>query len=320
MPEDTATLETSPITSPFEFDIGVAAKLGVEARSAEIATLKAPEEMLGVPSEIPVALYRGENPAVATVADLFERYRRHPQAKTGQAEVQTFEAFVNLVNRHKTDDSVIFADAEWRKPSFTAIIDYHQDASGGLAGNGRHRVHYAFPLSEEWKKWIEGDGQPMKQDAFAWFLEDRVAELSSPEDHEKVTYEAQFATTIATPAQLVELSRGLQVRVDAKIKATHTLQTGEGQISWEETHNGSDGKPLKVPGLFMLNIAPFFMGEKVRIPVRLRYRPQNGSVIWFYQIYRPDLHITEHVRGTLADARAKTELPTFEGRPEMSGS
>jgi uncharacterized protein YfdQ (DUF2303 family) len=320
MPEETAAIEASPVISPFEFDVGVVAKLGVEAKSAEVSMVKAPQGMLGVPSEIPVALYRGESPSVETLATLFEPYRLHPSRKTGQAEVQTFEAFTNLVNRHKTADSVIFADADWRKPSFTAIVDYHEDKSGGLAGNGKHRVHYAFPLSEEWKKWIEGDGQPMKQEAFAWFLEDRVAELSSPEDHEKVTYEAQFATTIATPAQLVELSRGLQVRVDAKIKATHTLQSGEGQISWEETHNGSDGKPLKVPGLFMLNIAPFFMGEKVRIPVRLRYRPQNGAVTWFYQIYRPDLHITEHVRSTLAEARAKTELPTFEDRPEMSAS
>jgi uncharacterized protein YfdQ (DUF2303 family) len=320
MPEETAALEASPIPSPFEFDLQTAAKLGVEAKGVEIIALKKPTELLGVPNEIPVALQRGLKPTVETLATLFEPYRIHPARKAGTAEVQTFEAFVNLVNRHKTEDSVIFADADWKKPSFTAIVDYHQDVSGGLAGNGKHRVHYAFPLSEEWKKWIESDGQPMKQEAFAWFLEDRVAELSSPEDSEKITYEAQFATTIATPAHLVELSRGLQVRVDAKIKAAHTLQTGEGQITWEETHNDADGKPLKVPGLFMLNIAPFFMGEKVRIPVRLRYRTQAGAVTWFYQIYRPDLHITEHVRSTLADARAKTELPTFEGRPEMSGS
>jgi uncharacterized protein YfdQ (DUF2303 family) len=320
MPEETATLEAAPVASPFDIDLRTAAKLGAEAKGVEIVTLKKPVELLGVPDEIPVALQRGIKPTVETLATLFEPYRMRPARKAGTAEVQTFEAFTNLVNRHKTPSSVIFADADWKKPSFTAIIDYHENATAGFADNGKHRVHYAFPLSEEWKKWIEGDGQPMKQEAFAWFLEDRVAELSSPDDHEKITYEAQFATTIATPAQLVELSRGLQVRVDAKIKATHTLQTGEGQISWEETHNGSDGKPLKVPGLFMLNIAPFFMGEKVRIPVRLRYRPQNGAVIWFYQIYRPDLHITEHVRSTLADAKAKTELPTFEGRPEMSGS
>ncbi|TIP21885.1 MAG: DUF2303 family protein, partial [Mesorhizobium sp.] len=73
---------------------------------------------------------------------------------------------------------VIFADADWRNPSFTAVIDYHEDVSGGLAAFGKHRIQYAFPLSEEWKKWIEMNGEPMKQAEFAYFLEDRVAELS----------------------------------------------------------------------------------------------------------------------------------------------
>lgn len=159
------------------------------------------------------------------------------------------------------------------------------------------------------------NGEPMKQEQFAYFLEDRVAELSAPTDHEKVTLEQQFATRIATPAQIVELSRGLQVHVNTRIKNATTLQTGEGQIQWEEAHNDADGKPLKVPGLFMLSIAPFFMGEKVRIPVRLRYRAGN-PLVWFYQIYRPDQFITEHVRNTLAEARARTELPAFEGVPE----
>ena len=72
----------------------------------------------------------------------------------------------------------------------------------------------------------------MDQRDFAWFLEDRVPELSSPTDHERVTLEHQFATTIATPAQLVELSRGLQVHADTRVKAVTVLQTGEGQVAW----------------------------------------------------------------------------------------
>lgn len=158
----------------------------------------------------------------------------------------------------------------------------------------------------------------MEQKEFAWFLEDRVAELASPTDHERVTLEDQFATTLATPAQVVELSRGLKVNVDTQVKVSTVLQTGEGQIAWEETHNGTDGKPIKVPGMFILYIAPFFMGEKVRVPVRLRYRPKDGKMIWFYQIYRPDIAITEHLRTHILEAKDILELPVFEGSPEMS--
>lgn len=304
--------------SPFEFDLDTAAKLGTKAAGIEIVALKTPDGIAGVPAEIPVALRRGDDPAINSVATLFETYRQFPQRKTGQAVALTFETFCDLVNRHRTDHSAIFADTAWRNPAITAVIDYHENKNGGQADNGKHRIHYAFPLSDEWKAWNEMNGQAMKQEEFAWFLEDRVAELSSPTDHEKATYEAQFAATIATPAQVVELSRGLKLTVDTRVKSAVTLQSGEGQIAWEETHNGADGKPIKVPGLFMLYIAPFFMGDKIRVPVRLRYRIKEGATTWFYQIYRPDLAITEHVRDTLAEARARTELPTYEGKPEIS--
>ena len=120
MPEETATLEAAPVASPFDIDLRTAAKLGAEAKGVEIVTLKKPVELLGVPDEIPVALQRGIKPTVETLATLFEPYRMRPARKAGTAEVQTFEAFTNLVNRHKTPSSVIFADADWKKPSFTA--------------------------------------------------------------------------------------------------------------------------------------------------------------------------------------------------------
>lgn len=316
--ELTEALEPLQIASPFSIDLETAAALGARAEGAEIVVIEPPEGMVGVPTQIPALLRRGETPGIVGVERLFEAYRTQPQRKTGTAEAQTFDAFIELVERHKTDDSAIFADADWRTPSFTAVIDYHQARNGGTAAFGEHRIRYAFPLSEEWQAWTKLDGARMTQEDFAYFLEDRVAELSSPTAEEKTQYERDFATTVATPSQLVELSRGLQVNVAAKVKAAHTLASGEGQITWEETHQDTNGKPLKVPGIFILAIAPFFMGDKMRIPVRLRYRPVNGSIVWFYQIYRPDQFVTEHVRHRLHDARQKTALPAFEGKPEMA--
>lgn len=310
-----ATLES---LSPFGIDLDIAAQLGAKAEGIEIVMIDKPVGMMGVPDKIPVALRRGSQPGVLAVAEHFESYRDRPQRKAGQAIAQTFESLVKLTNRHKTEHSAIFANMDWRKPSLTTVIDYHENAQAGRADRGKHRIHYAYPLSEEWQAWVKLNGEVMKQTDFAWFLEDRIPELSSPTEEEKIRYEKDFACTIATPAQVVELSRGLQVFVDTKVKNTTTLQSGEGQIAFEETHNGADGKPIKVPGLFMLAIAPFFMGDKIRIPVRLRYRTLGGNITWFYQIYRPDQFITEHVRNTLADVRAQTDLPTYEGTPEMA--
>ena len=50
--------------------------------------------------------------------------------------------------------------------------------------------------------------------------------------------------------------------------------------------------------------------------VCLRYRPDGASLVWYYEIYRPDETINQHVRDTLAEARERTGLPTYEGTPE----
>lgn len=303
-------------STPFSLDLAEAARLGAAAQGIEIVQIDAPEGFTGLPAKVPVALHRGDQPAVNALANVLESYRLHPKRKQGTAEAQTFESFCELINRHKSEHSAIFADADWRKPSFTAVIDYHHLGVDGQPDYGKHRVHYAFPLSEEWQAWNKMNGQKMTQEDFAYFLEDRVAELSAPTDEERIWLERDFATTVATPSQLVELSRGLQVNVASKVKAAHTLANGEGQIVWEESHQDANGQPLKVPGIFILSVPPFFMGDKMRIPVRLRYRAAGGSVVWFYQIYRPDQFITEHVRHALFDAREKTGLPTYEGKPE----
>lgn len=306
------------LASPFSIDLAEAARLGARAQGIEIVQIEAPAGSIGLPASVPVALHRGDAPSAHDLARTLEAYRLYPDRKKGTAEAQTFESFCELINRHKTANSAIFADADWCEPSFTAVIDYHHLGEGGQPDHGTHRVHYAFPLSEEWQAWNKMNGQKMTQEDFAYFLEDRVAELSSPTDEERIRFERDFATTIATPSQLVELSRGLQVNVASKVKAAHTLANGEGQIVWEESHQDANGQPLKVPGIFILSVSPFFMGETMRIPVRLRYRAAAGSVVWFYQIYRPDQFVTEHVRHALFDARQATGLPAYEGKPETA--
>lgn len=294
------------------------ARLGLLAKQIngiEIGAIKIGIDRGDLPETIPVAIRHGDKPELVSVKKLADEWRLRPERKTGTAEAQTLKAFIDLTNRHKSDDSAVFADADWKKPSFTAVLNYHKQGKGD-PDFADHKVFYPFPLSEEWQAWIRHNGAALSQSQFANFIEDHIAELSSPTDAEAATATRDFATTVANPAQLIELSRGLQVNVASKVKNAITLQTGEGQIAWEEAHNGADGKPIKVPGMFILAVSPFFMGEVVRIPVRLRYRVKEGTLAWSFHIYRPDLAVTERVRHDLADVAAATSLPTFEATPE----
>lgn len=308
---------TTPVAPGF--DARFIAELGIKGAQAQDLEIDLTSlEDAGLPTSIP-ALWDPKGATLISVQAEAEKYRLAPKARRGTAKALTLESFIALVNRHATEHSVVFADTTWTKPSFTAVIDYHPTEPRGGADFGKHRILYDFPLSEEWKAWVKMDGQQMSQLDFAVFLEDRIAELSAPMDAEKAALERDFATTIATPADLIQLSRKLHVTVESKVTNAHTLQSGAGQIQWEEEHKGDDGKPITVPGIFLLNIAPFFMGGKVRIPVRLRYRAK-GTITWSFHIYRPDEHVTDRVRTDLDTVARETERPVYEGAPEMAAA
>jgi uncharacterized protein YfdQ (DUF2303 family) len=270
----------------------------------------------GLPLEVPALLNR-KSGTVASVKEIVEAWRTAPERKTGTADVLTLESFIALVDRHKTGHSVIFADTDWEKPSLTAVIDYHRTETTE-ADYGQHRIHYEFPLSDSWKAWVKVNTKAMDQTTFAEFIEDHIADLATPDTQEEEDFRRMFGFKVAFPNELVALSKGLQVHSASRVKNSVTLQTGEGEITWEEEHRDAQGNKLQVPGLFILSVPPFFRGKPTRIPVRLRYRLAGGAISWICQLYRPDVAITEEVVRDMERAATETGLPHFEGTPEMS--
>lgn len=313
------TKETTDIL-PYAGTMGAdieAISLMADKAGSKLDVLERTDGQPGIPDRIPVFVNR-ESGRVDTVADLFERFRFAPARKTGVAKVTTLESFIALGIRHATASSVIFADTDWQKPSLTTIVDYHEDVVGGLADNGKHRIRYDFPLSDEWKEWVAVDGKAMEQGDFAEFIEDHIAELSTPDGMEEEDFRHKFGFRVAYPTEMHTLSRGLQVFAETRVKNAVTLQTGEGQIAFEEEHRDANGNKIDVPGMFILSVSPFFMGDPVRIPVRLRYRLQAGSIKWILKLYRPDVYITQQVMRDLERAGSEIGAPAFQGQPEMS--
>lgn len=219
-----------PAANPAALDLKLVADLAQKAKEPTILILKQGGAIgAHAPAEVPV-LFDPQN-GFRDVASYFESRATRPHAKKGYAKTHTLSSFIALTNRHKKPESAVFADTDWTKPGFTAVIDYHAEGADGLPAFGKHRISYAFPLSEEWKAWVGQNGKPMDQGGFAAWIEDRIAELASPTTAEKNQLEATFSTTVATPAQLITLSRGLQVNVDSTVKNAQTLASGEASIS-----------------------------------------------------------------------------------------
>lgn len=305
--------------STFEIDLAAVADLGAKAKGAYVEYVSVPSSLIGLPQSIPALIVHGNEPGLESIARELEDYRLFPARKRGTAQAQTLQSFIDLTKRHATTDSAIFADTNWKAPSLTAVIDYHKADQNGVADNCTHRIHYAFPLSDEWQAWVDHDAKAMSQEDFARWVEDHIRDLAAPNDEERLLLETEFKATVATPIELIELSRGLQVNVSSKVKNAKTLQSGEGQLIFEETHEAksADGTSVKVPGVFILAVPAFFMGSITRVPVRLRYRVSGGNIVWLYQLYRPDLAVTGSVLDDIAIVKDATALPVYAGSPEI---
>jgi len=289
------------------------AELSTAATKPELVLIPTDGLGAGLPPVVP-ALWDRNNQRVIPVKDEIERYRQGPERIKGTAVVETLESFIALTNRHKADDSAIFAATAWPKPSLTAVIDYYTLKHG--TAHKQHRVHYAFPLTEEFSAWVNKNGRAMNQTDFAVFLEDHAAELAAPLDAEKNEYERLFKERFALPIELIDLSRSLEVFVGAKVKQGTRLQTGERTVLFETEHMNGKGEPIDIPGIFMISVKPFVDGDLVRIPARIRYRIKGGEIEWFYQLYRWEFWLRTRVQNDLLKAGSETQLPTFEGAPE----
>lgn len=267
----------------------------------------------GLPAEIPV-LFDRKQQAARSLKALVEEWRTAPARRSGTARVDTLDAFVDLTNRHKDGQSALFGKTGWPDPKLTAVLNY--DSADSEARFGDHRIEYAFPLTEEFKAWVGVNAKPMDQDVFAAFMEEHAAELAAPTEGERAEFERLFKERFATPSEVIELSRHLEVFVGARAKHGVRLQSGERTIEFAEEHHNAKGEPVVIPGIFMVSVAAFVRGDPVRLPARLRYRISGGDIKWFYQLYRWEAYLHEEVRHALLEAGRRTELPAFEGQPE----
>lgn len=287
--------------------------LATEAAGVDIVTVETKSLGPGLPDSVPLLLNRKEQTAEDLRAEI-DAYRTDPARRKGAATVDTLQSFIDLTNRHKDERSALFGKTRWPSPALTAVINY--DDAKGDARSRDHRIVYAFPLTDEFKAWVAGHGKAMSQEEFAAFVEEHAAELAAPEDGERSTYERLFKERFATPSELIELSRHLEVFVAAKAKQGIRLQTGERTIEFAEEHQNAKGEKVTVPGIFMVSVAAFIDGDAVRIPARLRYRIAGGAVHWFYQLYRWEFFLREQVGHDLKAAADETGLPAFQGAPE----
>lgn len=252
--------------------------------------------------------------------DLLRAYDTRPRRRAGLARLDDLASFEAHVKRHRAPNSALFASKDG--PALLAVFDYNDpgpEAPGETTARfGQHRAEYRFPLSDEWKAWSARSLATLTQSAFAEFLEDRAVDVIEPKRASTSTSElcASLDLALASPARIMELSRGLAVRVNSKIAAAVNLASGEGQFTYATEHQDEQGASLKIPKGFLISLPVFEKDAPYQVLVRMRYRVKDGHVAWTLAPH--DLpRILSHAFDLAAkNAAQSTGLPLFFGSPE----
>lgn len=263
--------------------------------------------------EDPGLIAHGARVQLTDLGPHIDKYRAHPRRKKGNSVHHTLASFIAHVRRNATAEhaAVFVTDT-----AFQAVYDYHAGHEGP-AGWGEHRAHYPLPLSDEFLAWRVT--RSLSGEEFAEFIEDHLADVLEAEDVGEgiLDFARRTRLKFAGPVSLLNLSRGVSINVDAKVKEHRKLSSGEAQVVFETTHRDEAGAVLDLPGAFAVGIPVFKGGGRYALAVRLRYKVRGGAITWEFVPHGPD-RLLDHARGEAVEMlEAEIEgVPVFAGLPE----
>lgn len=280
-----------------------------------------------------------------TVLDLTTHHRDaleflRPLRRKGTAQLADLDSLIAWANRNKGESSVLFANPNMDSPRLTCIADYHEagpsvideELGDELARHCHHRGVYDFPLSDEWKAWIDISGQGWDKEDLGEFIEKYAHCIADPTpailggqtDDSHQNWENRLITTAnqiegryGQLKQLLAMSRHFQVYETSSLSVTTNRDTGEGQIQFLNEHKDAEGQPLSIPNLIIIQVPIFRGGAPYRMTARFRYRKSGASVKFILSIYNPERAFEAAFDEAIATAQEQTDLPLFKGIPEL---
>lgn len=298
---DTSTIDTST-------NVGAALDFAKRHTAPDTITVefeKAPETII---------VTTGTNGATALtpVRDLFAKHASAPERRAGTIITHSLGAFVDLVNRDKRPDSVIFADIATRM--LTAVLDFHGPADSAPRF-GRDRVLYAFNLSPQLTAWIDATKRPMAQREFSRFIDDHLGDVGEGgvvEGSIAHEFARRRCIKFAAPSDLIVFTRTIAAKSTTESEEIVDENTGDVSIQYKKKGDVKtpDGSPIPVPQAFTLKI-PILNGPEATeftIAVRLRYDIGDRGIAWTIELHALDKYILAAIEEAVAIVRRPEDV------------
>jgi uncharacterized protein YfdQ (DUF2303 family) len=276
----------------------------------------------GGAQNIPIIIPKNGSDA-KSLKHILDEYLPNPERMTGNVILQTQESFTDFVNKFQRPESLVFANTN--KSKLTAVIDYH-DQGNSRPQFGEFRAHFECPLSNQLKKWLEGNDRWMDQADFAHFIEDSIFDVVDPPNLSENIAEddkgiANIANVLGTKYsginKLITASRGLKITVEEEYVQSISLASGETKMSFSKVNKAGATvvDEAIVPEMFLIVIPIYRGGSNYRLAVRLRHKTDStaGRVKWKYEVYRLQHTIDHAFTDVVNGLKATSTVPVYIG-------
>lgn len=209
-------------------------------------------------------------------------------------------AFIEYVNRFKTDATVVFNNTD--ENCFDAFIDYHpaSEKKAVLAGTNEHVARLQLRYSEQFARWDKIQGNWIEQVKFAEFLEENYIDVKQP-----------------TGAEVLELAHDLEARQNVRWKSQIRRDTQTRTFEYEEDLQASaKGKGEVVVPRDLMFALPIYQGEAaMEVTAFLRHNLVQGTLAFKIDWYR--IVFIKLATQTLigSEVREHCGVPVFIGVP-----
>jgi len=267
------------------------------------------ESHLGDLVEIPPGV------TVKPLEDILGPLQQTPPRHKGVVTCKSVSGFVDYINRFESAKStgLIKLNPKRDGPKFVCQLNHHADGDPQWCDFG---CDYAPELSLEWIAWTAASKASFTQAEFSEFLEEHANNIVAPpvasEGGPLIELGHLLGLSYATPAEIIGLSRAFQVKVGSEIKQARTLQSGEAELVFKEEHRDTEGRPVRIPGLFVIAIPVFDGGDIYALPVRLRYRMAAGGVSFKIAMHKPERTFDDALAGLRDYVVKNTQVQTIE--------
>lgn len=203
------------------------------------------------------------------------------------------DSFIAYLNEYKSGVTHIFFSGE--DEGFTAVLDYHEKPE--LPNWCGHTATFRPRRSVEFAAWMDHNRKQMTQVEFVRFLEDNMPDVVEPNS-----------------AELLQVALNFEAKKSVEFSSGVRLANGQIQFQYDEVVRGTAQKgTIEIPEKFVLGIPIHVNGPAYRIEVRLRWRLQEGKVVFWYEIVRPHRFIEDALKEIRERVASETALVVLAG-------